>query len=73
MATTSAAAKQLSDGNSQGTVMGQSSSDKISFYAVSSGPVALQNVTGSLTSGAFSSSLANALKNLGLITYTTSA
>jgi hypothetical protein len=26
------AAKQLSDGNSQGTIFGQSSSDKISFY-----------------------------------------
>lgn len=73
MAITSAAARQLSDGNSQGTVLGQSSTDKISFYAVSSGPVALQSVSGSLSSGAFASSLANAMKNLGLITYTISA
>lgn len=34
MATTSAAARQLSDGNSQGTVMGKSTSDLISFYGV---------------------------------------
>jgi hypothetical protein len=32
MASTSSAPKQLSDGNSQGTVMGQSVNDKIAFY-----------------------------------------
>lgn len=39
MATTSAAAKQLSDGNSQGTVLGQSATDLIGFYGVAT-PVA---------------------------------
>jgi hypothetical protein len=37
MATTSAAVRQLSDGNSQGTVLGRSSTDKIGFYGVTSG------------------------------------
>ena len=32
MATTSAAVRQLSDLNSQGTVLGQSATDKIGFY-----------------------------------------
>ncbi len=32
MAVTSAAARQLSDGNSQGTILGQSATDLISFY-----------------------------------------
>ncbi len=32
MATTSAAARQLSDLNSQGTILGRNSSDLISFY-----------------------------------------
>lgn len=32
MAVSSAAARQLSDGNSQGTILGQSANDLISFY-----------------------------------------
>lgn len=32
MAVTSAAVRQLSDGNSQGTVLGTGTSDKIAFY-----------------------------------------
>jgi hypothetical protein len=65
------AAKQLSDGNSQGTILGQSSSDKISFYNAT--PVAKQGTTGtsfaslSMSSGALSSTLAIALNALGLI------
>lgn len=35
--TTSAAAKQLSDGNSQGTVLGQSATDLIGFYGLTTG------------------------------------
>jgi len=38
MASTSAAVKQLSDGNSQGTCLGQSATDLISFYGAT--PVA---------------------------------
>ena len=34
MATTSAAARQLSDRNSQGTILGRSTTDLISFYGV---------------------------------------
>lgn len=59
------AVKQLSDANSQGTVMGQSNLDKISFYGVAA--VARQVVGGSLSSGAYTSSLATALTLLGLI------
>ena len=66
------AQKQLSDGNSQGTVLGKSSSDTIGFYGVTSA-VAKQGLTGSsfaslsLSSGALTSSLALALNALGLI------
>lgn len=45
MSTSSAAVRQLSDGNSQGTMLGQSSTDKIGFYNVSSGAVTLQTLT----------------------------
>lgn len=41
MATTSAAAKQLSDGNSQGTVLGQSATDLIGFYGITTGAAQL--------------------------------
>ncbi len=36
MATSSVAQRQLSDGNSQGNVLGQSSTDLIGFYGVTS-------------------------------------
>lgn len=71
MATTSAAVKQLSDLNSQGTVLGQSSTDKIGFYGVTSG-IVRPNVTGSMSSGALASSLAIQLMNLGLVSTTVS-
>ena len=64
--TNTAAAKQLSDQNSQGTILGASTTDKIGFYGVAT-PVAQQNASGSLSSGAFASSVANALIALGLI------
>lgn len=76
--TSSNAARQLSDGNSQGTILGKSSSDSIGFYSVSTVTVK-QGLTGSsfaslsLSSGALTSSLAIALNNLGLIFCTTIA
>lgn len=66
MATTSAAVRQLSDQNSQGTQLGAATSDPIGFYGVTTLP---QPITGgSLTSGALASSLAFQLAKLGLIT-----
>lgn len=48
--TTTKAPKQLSDGNSQGTLMGQSATDKIGFYANStSSAVAQATIIGSNT------------------------
>jgi hypothetical protein len=72
------AARQLSDGNSQGTVFGKNSSDAIGFYGVAT-PVAQQGLSGSsfaslsLSSGALASSLALALNALGLINCSTVA
>ncbi len=72
MATSSVAARQLSDGNSQGTILGKTSSDTIGFYGVTTA-VAKQGLTGSTfaslsqSSGALASSLAIALNNLGII------
>jgi len=45
MSSTSAAVRQLSDGNSQGTVLGTGTTDKIGFYGVAT-PVA-QRAAGS--------------------------
>jgi len=75
------AVRQLSDGNSQGTSLGQANSDKISFYNVTPisrvGTVALGSGSSfaslSQSSGALASSLAIALNNLGLISCTTVA
>ena len=76
------AQRQLSDGNSQGTVLGQSTSDLIGFYGVTTpvskvGTVALGSGSSfaslSMSSGALSSSLAIALNNLGLIACSTVA
>ena len=66
MATTSAAIRELSDQNSQGTRLGATSTDLIGFYGVTT-CVAKPTVTGSISSGALASSLAIALNNLGLI------
>lgn len=48
MATTSAAQRQLSDGNSQGTNLGQSATDLIGFYGVTTA-VAKATIIGSNT------------------------
>lgn len=66
------AVRQLSDGNSIGTIFGQSSTDVIGFYGVTSG-VARVAIGGSLTTGTFVSSLANALASYGLLTVSTVA
>ena len=66
------AQRQLSDRNSQGTVMGQAATDLIGFYGVSSA-IAKPGSTGtsfaslSISSGALVSSIALALNALGLI------
>ena len=66
------AVKQLSDGNSQGTVLGQSVTDKIAFYNAT--PVAQGNANNqSISSGALASTLAFQLNRLGLINCTTFA
>ena len=71
------AARQLSDGNSQGTILGQSQTDKIGFYNVT--PIVKPGITGtsfaslSMSSGALASTLAIALNNLGLIQCTSVA
>jgi hypothetical protein len=76
------AQRQLSDGNSQGTILGASSSDLIGFYGVTTavakvGTVALGSGSSfiflSQSSGALASSIAIALHNLGLIACSTVA
>jgi len=75
------AVRQLSDGNSQGTVLGAASNDLIGFYNVTPvarvGTIALGSgssfATLSQSSGALASSLAIALNNLGLISCSTVA
>lgn len=73
------AVRQLSDGNSQGTVLGQGNTDPIAFYGVTPvtrvGTVALGSGSSfaslSQSSGALASSIAIALHNLGLINCST--
>lgn len=71
------AVRQLSDGNSQGTSLGISQNDKISFYNAT--PVVKPGITGSSfasisqSSGALASTLAIALNALGLILCTSVA
>ena len=60
------AVRQLSDGNRQGTVFGQSANDPIGFYGVTT-PVARSVVSSkSMSSGALASSIAHQLNQLGL-------
>jgi hypothetical protein len=61
--------RQLSDANSQGTVLGQGATDLIAFYGAT--PVAKPTVTGSKGSNAALASLIAQLVALGLITDTT--
>lgn len=72
MPTTSRAVRQLSDQNSIGTILGTSSTDVIGFYGLTTG-VAQIAIGGSLTTGTFVSSLANALVALNLMTVSTVA
>lgn len=65
------ASRQLSNGGSDGTVLGQSSTDKIGFYGVAT-PVVKPTVTGSKGANAALTSLMTALVALGLVTDTTS-
>ena len=58
--------KQLSDGNPDGVVMGQSSTDKIGFYNATT--VVKPTVTGSKGANEALTSLLTALANLGLLT-----
>ena len=67
MATTSAAIRDLSDQNSQGTRLGVTSTDLIGFYGVTTCAI-MPTVGGSMTSGALASSLAFQLAKLGLVT-----
>lgn len=72
--TSSNAVRQLSDGNSQGTVLGRSTTDTIAFYGTT--PILKPGLTGtsipslSASSGAFVSTIALALNALGLINCT---
>jgi hypothetical protein len=72
MATTSAAIRDLSDQNSQGTRLGVTSTDLIGFYGVTTCFAQLA-VTGSISSGALASSLAFQLNKLGLVSVTFAA
>ena len=63
------AARQLSDGNSQGTLLGQSTTDKIGFFGVTT-PVAQQAITGMISTGAVVSSIVAGLVALGLFNST---
>jgi hypothetical protein len=66
------AVRQLSDGNSQGTVLGQSVTDPIGFYGLAT-PIAKPVIGGSASSGALASTIALALGNLGLAVNTSQA
>lgn len=69
------AVKQLSDGNPDGTVLGQSASDKVGFYGASAVARPLASTAGALTAGATTAAdiaaalvdLRTQLVNLGLI------
>ena len=65
------AVRQLSDGNSQGTVLGQSANDAIAFYNATPVTKTVTNLaTLSSSSGALASSIAIILNGLGLIVCT---
>lgn len=64
-----APAKQLSDANSGGTGLGQSTSDTISFYGVT--PIAQAQIAAAGTDAATTQALANDLRtkliNIGIV------
>ena len=69
MAITSAAIRQLSDGNSQGTVLGRNSSDCIGFYGATT--AARPVISGIVSTAAALSTVVSALAALGLVTNST--
>lgn len=80
MPVTSTAFRQLSDGNTVGTLLGTGNTDLIGFYGVTTavarvGTVLLGSGSSfaslSQSSGALASSIAIALNNLGLISCST--
>ena len=71
--TASITQRQVSDQNSQGTILGASTADLIGFYGVTTA-VAQGSVNGlSFSSGALASALAFQLNKLGLINCTSFA
>jgi len=70
--TVTAAIRDLSDQNSQGTRLGSTSTDLICFYGTTTA-VSKSAVSGSVSSGAATSSLVTVLASLGLITNSTAA
>ena len=72
----STALRQLSDGNSVGTVMGRSGNDPIAFYGATSGVTQWTLSTAasqSVSSNAVASTIAFALNRMGLIICSTIA
>lgn len=67
MATTSAAVRQLSDGNSQGTSLGNSATDKISFYNAT--PVVQSSIIGASIGGASTTALLTNTSGAGVSTW----
>jgi len=63
------AAKQLSDQNSQGTILGASATDTIGFYGAGT-PRAQATITGSASSGVMGTNLIGALHDMGLVNST---
>lgn len=61
--------RQLSDANTDGTVLGQSSTDKISFYNATPivRPAAIADATDAATVITRANAILAALRNLGLI------
>ncbi len=75
MTISSIAFRQLSDGNSQGQMIGQSATDPIGFYNVTTVTAQLVVSSGvtqnSISSGALASTIAVYLHRLGLINCST--
>jgi hypothetical protein len=61
--------RQLSDGNSDGTTLGQSSTDKIAFYGATPivRPAAIADATDAATVITRANAILAQLRNLGLI------
>ena len=76
MATTSTAFRQLSDGNSVGTLLGISAADLIGFYGVTTAVAQFTvstAVSQSISSGALASTIAFQLNRMGFMNISTIA